>query len=1207
MTSRPRKPAPDQLQRDRALDPSRSCLVQAPAGSGKTTLLAERFLRLLAEVEDPGQVVAITFTRAAAAEMRHRIVDELRKDDPSPLAQRVLQHSQALGWNLLDLPAQLRISTIDSFCRELALQQPLLSGLGGSLDLIEEPKDLYRRAARQTLEQIENPAGELTQSIETFLLARDNNWGTVENLLVEMLAQRDRWMHGFVLEREPDWIQLRASLEQPFHRAVESALTRVSQLLDQIPDVRERVLELARAACQEPGPKSPWPLAECAEIPSAAFSNDLESVLDACSALAAFLQTQKGTWRSEKGLKTADGFPSTPRGKEAKLRFASLVASLSSIHGLESALAALTALPSLRFSEDEWSTVRASFILLRHAAAQLRVIFAESAAADFIEVAQIAQRVLRDADGSPTDAAITVADGIRHLLLDEFQDTSRRQHQMLASLIAAWPELFGRTCFTVGDPMQSIYFFRGADAELFPRVAQLGLELPNSKPFALDCVPLTANFRTVPTLVARLNEIFAQIFAEDDSSGIAFSPAQAAREKQDTPAEAFKFHANFYLQISNYERNTPDVFSPDESALDAQTGEIVNLIGSHMDRIEQARTARESGEDAHYRVAVLGRTRKALAPIALALHEASIPFRAVNLEPLKDRPEVLDALNLARALLNAHDRVAWLGILRAPWCGLSLEDLHALASADDPGLVELPIIQSLQERLSYLSPEGQSAASRVLRVLESAHALRAEQPTSAIGSWLQQVWLRLGGAACVDTTARANLDLLWQSLDALPGGEPDVLAPALDATLARLTALPDPTASSECGVQLMTIHNSKGLEFEVVIVPDLQARAGKGERRMLSWLERGLPESDGSGEITEFLIAPLPRKGDERGKAKGWVDRIYREREMQEMRRLLYVAATRAREELHWFARPACKRDRDGEFQLQVHKDSLLRTAWPAIGAQVEECFAAWKAAQEQGQVESIAASGENNLLVMPKPAPSQIKPTWLRRLPLDFDPAQSERVSPASPPSAVLGLSPSRLYTRHEGGLVSRALGSAVHSLLEELARQRISKDWPACRQLLASLSPRIAAQIRTYGLDPVQAAAQASRAVQIALDATQDPLGQWILSPHTEAASEVSWASLVSGSLRTVRVDRIFLAGSSPSSEGRECWWIIDYKTAHADSLDPASALPALRSQFAPQLETYAAVLRKMQGPAALMHAGLYYPRMALFDWWALDSVSF
>jgi ATP-dependent helicase/nuclease subunit A len=137
---------PDQAQRERALNPTRSILVQAPAGSGKTDLLTRRFLRLLGEVEDPGQIVAITFTKAAAAEMRHRILSELEKatvagtpaassDEFSmeALAHRALRRSQVLGWQLPDLPANLRISTIDSFCRELAIQQPLLSGFGAEL------------------------------------------------------------------------------------------------------------------------------------------------------------------------------------------------------------------------------------------------------------------------------------------------------------------------------------------------------------------------------------------------------------------------------------------------------------------------------------------------------------------------------------------------------------------------------------------------------------------------------------------------------------------------------------------------------------------------------------------------------------------------------------------------------------------------------------------------------------------------------------------------------------------------------------------------------------------------------------------------------------------------------------------------------------------------------------------------------------------
>ena len=1186
----PSPPPPDQPERQRALDPDHSILVQAPAGSGKTDLLTRRFLQLLGEVDEPGQVVAITFTNAAAAEMRNRILDELGKSEPSSFAARVLLRSQSRGWQLLDQPAQLRICTIDSFCRELALQQPLLSGFGGSLEIAEQPDELYRRAARETLRKIDQSGTALSAAIEELLMWRDNGWQEMEELLVAMLRSRDRWMHDFLLEREPDSEALRERLERPFTRAVRDALDKLSRLLDQASGARDEALELARFACEEPGANSPWQLAECADFPAEPFTDEIETTREFFVSLSEFLQTQKGSWRSERGLKTSDGFSSTPRGKAGKARFASLITHLAAVPGLEAALAAVRTLPPARYTDDDWRIVRACFTLLRHAAGELQIVFAEAGRVDYTEVAQIAQRVLRGEDGLPTDAALAIADKIRHLLVDEFQDTSRRQHQLLSSLIAAWPERDGRTCFLVGDPMQSIYFFRNADAELFPRVKTAGLEIPHEEPLLFDSVSLKANFRTEPGLVERLNRDFEKIFAADDGSGVAFSSAIPARKEKTNAATPFTLHLKFVPQATR--TNPADAIDEKETAHAEQLGEIVTLIRDQMSRIQQARAYGEP-----YRIAVLGRAKKHLAPIAAALREAQIPFRAVELEELATRPEVLDALALARALLNREDRVAWLGVLRAPWCGLSLDDLHTLAGGDEPESRPRPVPELIAERLTLLSEEGRAAAARVLDAMAAADDLRAAQPTASLGSWLEQVWLRLGGAACVDATASANLNLLWSCLDGLPGGEQDLLGPALNAALDKLTALPDPEASNECGVQLMTIHKSKGLEFEVVIVPELQAANGRGKPRMLTWLERGLAEPDDSGEITEFLIAPFQRKGMERGSAKAWVDRVYRERESQEMRRILYVAATRAREEMHLFARPACK-EADGVLTLVEPANSLLATAWPALAEEVRERFEEWKTGRDaaehhEEQIESIAASGE--LIQMPSP----ILPTLLRRLPPDFQSAPNQHSIGARSSAST---SVPSLYTRHEGGLLSRVLGTAVHALLEELARLRTNLDWQAARSTLAGFEPRIAAQIRAVGVDQPQAARIAAEAMQLAMNASHDPIGSWILSPHLSAASEAAWAGVVAGSPRSVRVDRVFQSGPAPGSEGGDCWWIIDYKTAPAGSMDPAQALPALRQLFAPQLEAYAQLLRSLHGAEVRLFAGLYYPRISLLDWWQM-----
>lgn len=1191
---------PDQMQREQALAPDRSVLVQAPAGSGKTDLLTRRFLRLLAEVEDPAQIVAITFTKAAAAEMRHRILSEIEKAAAGreatadefameTLATRALERSQRLEWNLLELSSQLRISTIDSFCRELALRQPLLSGLGGGLDIAEQPEELYRRAARNTIEALSAGSAELQAAVEALLTWRDNNWKDVEDQLVEMLAKRDRWMQDFVLAQrqytEQDWDTLRAKLEWPFANAVVEAMGSVALLLDENPSARDEALALARFACEQKNYELYASVAELAELPRPPFSDaaDLEAARHAYLDLAELLLTNDGEFRSR--ITVTNGFPAD--AKKEKQRFAALVNALKDVAGFAGALAGVRELPPARYTEDDWRIVRACFTLLRHAAAELRVGFAEAGVVDYTEVAQTAQRVLLDEDG-PTEAALAVAEEIHHLLVDEFQDTSRKQHRLIASLVAPWSDLqepgaAERTAFVVGDPMQSIYFFRDADAELFPRVQKLGLELASGDSHRFDFAPLSSNFRTSPALVNKLNEAFAQVFDVQDGSGITFSEAKPARAATDGAAR-LHLHLDFVpeaARIGSSADEKKQIAAQREAARDAQVREIVDLAQSHAQRMEEAR---QRGDK--YRIALLGRTRSALAPIAAALREAAIPFRAVDLESLSERPEVLDALALARALKDSENRVAWLGVLRAPWCGLSLADLYTLTSADDAELRRSAVPELLCTRAHLLSGEGQQAIARLTTALKDASSL----PVSALGTWLEQIWLRLGGADCVDATARANLDLLWRCLDKLADGDADLLGPALDAALEKLTAQPDPAAENNCGVQLMTIHKSKGLEFEVVIVPELQAGSAVTHNRMMAWLERGVADSveTSTDEITEFLVAPQQPKGADRGLAKTWVDGEQRKRERQEMRRILYVAATRAREELHLFARPAYKEKQDGR-ELAEPTGSLLATAWPALREEVQARFAAWNNNAQEAEIEAVAAAA-SKILVMP----AQERPTVLHRLPADYEPptlASLIRRTEAAGPGAQ------QLYTRHEGGLLSRALGTAVHALLEEMARLRTTQDWDAARKALGGMVARIASQIRAAGVERAEAEKIGAEALAIALRASEESIAQWILSPHVEAASETRWAGVLNGKLRTVQADRVFRGGPQPETDGESVWWIVDYKTTHADA-----ELPELRKFFAQQLELYARVLRLLHGDGIAIRAGLYYPRMSKFDWWEM-----
>jgi len=1271
----------DQPERSRALDPTQSFLVQAPAGSGKTYLLTQRFLRLLAQAEKPDEIVAITFTNAAAAEMRNRILEALEKaalekaesaregyGDPESLpalAAKAMERARLMGWQILDHPGQLRITTIDAFCRSLALQSPLswglLSGLGGRLDPVNQADELYRRAATRTIELLNSEESETRYAVEQLLQWRDNNWKDVEDLLADMLDKRNRWYQEFVFAREGNWTKLQELLEAPFRRAARERLEAIVRLLDRLPGSRNFAMLLARGACENPGKSSPLSLAERAELPVSFGAEDgildaevLEDAVSAYRDLANFLLTQKGEWRSRTGINKNHGFPSGNAGKAAKERFGDFVDGLAAETGVQSALAAFQEPIPVRYTDEEWELIRHCFAVLRYAAGQLQVVFAETGAVDFTEVAQIALRILVDEDGSPSDFAIRVADGIRHLLIDEFQDTSRRQHELLSRLIAAWPDREERSCFCVGDPMQSIYGFREAEVELFERLKTHGLETSSDgseDPLLFEFVPLRANFRTVPTLVNDLNGHFESIFGEGGGSGVSFSRAEAARESQSSAKT--ELHLGFSLNRGVAPEDFAD--AQPELVREAQLEEMIGLIRS---RLEAAQEQRKTVGTGKFRIAVLGRTRNSLIPVAEALRKAEIGYRAIELELLRERPEVLDALSLARAMLNPTDRTAWLGVLRAPWCGLSLAELHLLTSGDDPQIGKTNVPALLETRLPMLSEAGQlssqtvAAISRVWGVLRQAHETRSAASTWALGTWLESVWSALGGGDTVGEAERANLRLLWAALDKLPDGELDLSGPGLDSALNVLYALPDPDASSEFGVQLMTIHKSKGLEFEVVIVPDLEAGSRKSEKTMISWLERGLVESSSdAGELTEFLIAPIQAKGADIGAAKKWVDGVKREREEQEMRRLLYVAATRAREELHLFARPRFRLNKSGEAEL-ARSTGLLETAWPAIGEEVLQRFGAWVATKEtsagrDGTFETtlqLAAAAESDgpevkgtLLQMPSTASAiqpEVRPTLIRRLPEGYAAPGFRRWSHSSDlDGAGSGLSDDetqrRLYERTEGGLQSRLTGTAIHSFLERLSYLRRWMDPVEAAEAVEDALPAIRAVLRGGGLPKAVAERLADEALAVAQRASIDGIGSWVLAPHLKSESEARWTGLIptaNGRAQrwNLHPDRVFFAAALRAGDsqggsrqphlgddgGAPSWWIIDYKTSDADGarLDDedqkAAFLSAHRRQFGGQLEQYAKLLRGLDmgegNFAGRIRAGIFYPRLLLLDDW-------
>ena len=227
-------------QRLRALDSTESFIVQAPAGSGKTGLLTQRFLTLLGRANYPEEILAITFTRKAAAEMRERIVSALQlvEDNIEPendyerstwlLAKKAIERNNAQGWNLLATPMRLRILTIDSLSSWLAKQLPLNSQLGAIHSISESSEELYNKAVRRTLQHLESNE-DWSNAVEYLIQHLDNNLVQVESLLVSMLGKRDQWLRH--VHRGKSNPQMKQELELALENIVQDHLSHLSRIV----------------------------------------------------------------------------------------------------------------------------------------------------------------------------------------------------------------------------------------------------------------------------------------------------------------------------------------------------------------------------------------------------------------------------------------------------------------------------------------------------------------------------------------------------------------------------------------------------------------------------------------------------------------------------------------------------------------------------------------------------------------------------------------------------------------------------------------------------------------------------------------------------------------------------------------------------------------------------------------------------------------
>ncbi len=1123
------KPIADHAERARALNVRESFIVQAPAGSGKTGLLIQRYLALLAGVEAPEEVIAITFTRKAAAEMRTRVLAALASgaSDAQPdaaheqatwqLARAARARDAAQGWELAANPNRLRIDTIDALCHALARQMPVLSRFGAQPETVTDAQPLYEEAARRTLALLDTP-GENSARVAQLLSHLDNNMGSAIALIAGMLAKRDQWIRHLAAPLPPP--ARRAQLEAALAHEIEAALQHLAASAPAA--FCSEMVALLRYACGHlAAAGAPSPILACdgwTALPGAPAVD-----LDAWRGVAELALTKDGTLRKQVNKNT--GFPpGKGAASEAKARHAALMAALEPCRAFVDALHFTRALPPATYSEAQWRVLEALVALLPLAAALLDVLFGERSQADFTAVSQAALRALGDTD-APTDLALALDYRIRHLLVDEFQDTSQSQYELLEHLTAGWQPDDGRTLFVVGDPMQSIYRFREAEVGLYLRARHEGIGSVGLTPLTL-----TVNFRSRRGIVDWVNGVFARVMpdTEDLASGaVPYVPSQAR----------------------------------DESDADGDAAVHVHALGT-MDRaVEAQRVAEivlwERSENLNKNIVLLVRSRGHLVHIALALRAAGLSFQAVEIEALGERPVVQDLAALTRALFHPADRIAWLALLRAPWCGLTLADLTALAGDDQHAV--LWSLMGDDARVQSLSADG---ARRLRRVRDALAPFVAARRRESPARWIEGAWLALGGPACVaDAASLGDAQAYLRLLETMDesGEVTDFIA--LEQQVSQLFAAPD--AQADARLQLMTLHKAKGLEFDVVIAPGLGYVPRRNDLQLLAWQVR--PRAHGG---TELLLAPIREASEAADPIYQYLDALEKRKGEHEDARLLYVGATRAKSRLHMVgqidATAKEPRPRGG---------SLLARLWPAVA-------------------DDFAGVTAPAIAAVPAAA-APVVPQTLRRLPADW-------AAPPAPPrvdfdAPVADAARSGSVDEVEFSWASETakhVGTVVHAFLQHIAEAGLVQ-WDEAR--VRALQPAYQRELKRLGVPDTEMPHATARVTEALGASLADPRGRWLLNAHRDARAELRLTGLAGAQTVDVVIDRTFV-------DEHGVRWIVDFKTSAHEGADREAFLDNERQRYAAQLQRYGALMRRRE--AGEIRLGLYFPLLGGWREWRYEE---
>lgn len=880
-------PGPDDFNR-RALDPKRSVVIEACAGSGKTWLLVARLVRLLLAGVKPGEILAITFTRKAAQEMESRLRSWLYELAVAPddaavrkfLLELALPESEveaaiprARGLYEASLTAQpaLTVTTFHSWFLRLLQAAPLDAGVLGDVSLIEHTAPLIDEAWERFAVELERaPQAAAALGLEK-LFAGYGLQSTRDLLLAFLRCRAEWWAYtrhtrsrdaavGYALER------LRIDFNVDPHLDVCAALFADGVCIS---DLREFSALLDRNTASDK--KAAVQILEALAIENAAarLAGIVRTVLTAEGAA----RVRKPSAAQAKRL-----------GSAGEQRLLELNASLS--ERLMRAQRSLTDQEAYRINEAGLSAGAA----LLDAYTRVKE---ERHAIDFSDIERCAYEVLATGDHA-TFLQYKLDARYRHVLLDEFQDTNPLQWLTLDAWFTAAREAASLpTVFMVGDPKQSIYRFRRAEARLYAEARRYLKEH-----FHADAdLKRDSSRRCAQPIIDLVNQVFAQ---EPEFNAHSAHYTQLPGRVEVLPLVGRNADIVPESALQQGLRNsllTPFAEAEDRRREDearAIAEKIRAIVGHWMLAPDGHATAARAAD---YRdIMILVRSRTHLATYERALRHAHIPFVTSGRGGLLGTLEAQDLMALLTFLISPYSDLALAQVLRSPMFGCADEDLMALARA--AGDTWWSRLETLAAGEGAPVSHALSRAARLLALwLARADALPVHDQLDRI--YFESDLMRRYGSAVPDAmqgAVTANLQAFIQrALDTDAGRYPSL--PRFIRELAELGAAPPEEAPDEGvigdsgdAVRILTVHGAKGLEAPVVFLIDCAA-GPKRERSydvMVDWPP---------GAAAPRHLSLYTRMA-ERSAMQGELAAAEQVLATREATNLMYVAMTRAKQAL---------------------------------------------------------------------------------------------------------------------------------------------------------------------------------------------------------------------------------------------------------------------------------------------------------------------